>query len=97
MHDVGGRPSREIVKEIYDSHIKKGLAQAVGSGNVVEIPTGLIGQEVLLHKQTGRPHRSARAVYFGDGPLGEAFDECWLIRRAKRGGPVDLRPKKLVH
>mgnify|MGYP001234367579 CR=1 FL=1 len=95
MHDVGGRPSREIVKEIYDSHIKKGLAQAVGSENVVEIPTIKVGQEDLLHKQTGRPHRSARAVYFGDGPLGEAFDDK-LIRRAK-GGPVDLRPKKLVH
>ena len=95
MHDVGGRPSREIVKEIYDSHVKKGLAQAVGSENVVEIPTIKVGQEDLLHKQTGSPHRPARAIYFGDGSLAEKFDNK-LIRRAK-GGPVDLRPKKLIH
>ena len=95
MKDVGGRPSQEIVKEIYDSHVKKGLAQAVGSENVVEIPTIKVGQEDLLHKQTGNPHRPARAVYFGDGSLAEKFDNK-LIRRAK-GGPVDLRPKKLIH
>jgi len=92
---VPGRPSREIMKEIYDSHVKKGLAQAVGSENVVEIPTIKVGQEDLLHRHTGRPHRPARAVYFGDGPLGADFDDK-LIRRAK-GGPVDLRPKKLIH
>jgi hypothetical protein len=95
MHDVGGRPSQEIVKEIYDSHVKKGLTQAVDRQDVVEIPTIKVGQEDLLHKQTGRPHRPARAVYFGDGSLGEKFDNK-LIRRAK-GGPVDLRPKKLIH
>ena len=95
MNDVGGRPSQEIVKEIYDSHVKKGLAQAVGSENVVEIPTIKVGQEDLLHKQTGSPHRPARAVYFGDGSLAEKFDNK-LVRRAK-GGPVDLRPKKLIH
>jgi hypothetical protein len=120
MKDVGGRPSREVVKEIYDSHVKKGLSQAVDRQDVVEIPTIKVGQEDLLHKQTGRPHRSARAVYFGGdrvrtrryrpedrptpdtltyeetlGPLGADFDDK-LIRRAK-GGPVDLRPKKLVH
>lgn len=95
LADVPGRPSREIMKEIYDSHVKKGLAQAVGSENVVEIPTIKVGQEDLLHRHTGRPHRPARAVYFGDGPLGADFDDK-LIRRAK-GGPVDLRPKKLVH
>jgi len=95
LADVPGRPSREIMKEIYDSHVKKGLAQAVGSENVVEIPTIKVGQEDLLHRHTGRPHRPARAVYFGDGPLGADFDDK-LIRRAK-GGPVDLRPKKLIH
>lgn len=120
MKDVGGRPSREVVKEIYDSHVKKGLSQAVDRQDVVEIPTIKVGQEDLLHKQTGRPHRPARAVYFGGdrvrtrryrpedrptpdtltyeetlGPLGADFDDK-LIRRAK-GGPVDLRPKKLVH
>ena len=120
MKDVGGRPSREVVKEIYDSHVKKGLSQAVDRQDVVEIPTIKVGQEDLLHKQTGSPHRPARAVYFGGdrvrtrryrpderptpdtltyeetlGPLGADFDDK-LIRRAK-GGPVDLRPKKLVH
>jgi hypothetical protein len=65
MKDVGGRPSREVVKEIYDSHVKKGLSQAVDRQDVVEIPTIKVGQEDLLHKQTGSPHRPARAVYFG--------------------------------
>ena len=75
---------------------------------VVDLPTILAKNqttgniEPMLHKEgisEGRTepfHTNARAVYFGNDTHARLSDPNKLIRRAK-GGPVDLRPKKLVH
>ena len=49
----------------------------------------------LPHEATGNAHRGARAVYFA-GENENITSPTKVLRRAK-GGPVDLRPKKLVH
>jgi len=120
---AGGRPDERVVKEIYESHVSKGLNQAVDRQDIVELDTieAVDPTTGNLEKPqvAGRDHMSARAVYFGDrirtrryrpeerptpdtltyeenlGPLSDVFENK-VIRRAK-GGPVDLRPKKLVH
>jgi hypothetical protein len=75
---------------------------------VVDLPTILAKNqttgniEPMSHKEgtgSGRTepiHTNARAVYFNNEANARASDPNKLIRRAK-GGPVDLRPKKLVH
>jgi hypothetical protein len=117
------RPDNDVVKEIYETHIKKGLNQAVDSKDVVQLETieavNTSTGNLERPQIRGRDHKKARAVYFGDrirtrryppdqrpetgeetyeenlGPLSDVFENK-VIRRAK-GGPVDLRPKKLIH
>jgi hypothetical protein len=99
MSDVGGRPSMITVKNIYEKGVKKGLNQiGVNVVNLdridaVDFTDGSI--KSLPHKATGNAHRGARAVYFA-GENENITSPTKVLRRAK-GGPVDLRPKKLVH
>jgi hypothetical protein len=99
MKDVGGRPSGPTVKNIYEKGVKKGLNQLgvtvtnLDTVRAKNFSTNTV--EVLPHKRTGDPHRGAKAVYF-EGENENIVSPSKIIRRAK-GGPVDLRPKKLIH
>jgi len=99
MKDVSGRPSMITVKNIYEKGVKKGLNQmGVNVVNLdridaVDFTDGSI--KSLPHEATGNAHRGARAVYFA-GENENITSPTKVLRRAK-GGPVDLRPKKLVH
>lgn len=99
MKDVRGRPQLITVKNIYEKGVKKGLSQmGVNVVNLdridaVDFTDGSL--KSLPHKYTGNAHRSARAVYFA-GENDSVTSPTKVLRRAK-GGPVDLRPKKLVH
>ena len=99
-------PKRARFKRQYGTHVDQGLKDM--GVEVVDLPTILAKNqttgniEPMLHKEgtnSGRTepiHTNARAVYFNNEANARASDPNKLIRRAK-GGPVDLRPKKLIH
>ena len=99
MSDVSGRPSTITVKNIYEKGVKKALNQL--GVEVVDLPS-IIAYDFsdgtiksVPHAETGNSHRGARAVYFA-GQNESITSPTKVLRRAK-GGPVDLRPRKLVH
>lgn len=97
---------RARFKRQYGTHVDQGLKDM--GVEVVDLPTILAKNqttgniEPMLHEKganLGRTepfHTNARAVYFNNDTNARLSDPNTLIRRAK-GGPVDLRPKKLVH
>ena len=97
---------RARFKRQYGTHVDQGLKDM--GVEVVDLPTILAKNqttgniEPMLHQKgtdSGRTepfHTNARAVYFNNDTNARLSDPNTLIRRAK-GGPVDLRPKKLVH
>ena len=97
---------RARFKRQYGTHVDQGLKDM--GIEVVDLPTILAKNqttgniEPMLHEKganLGRTepfHTNARAVYFNNEANARVSDPNKLIRRAK-GGPVDLRPKKLVH
>ena len=99
MSDVSGRPSTITVKNIYEKGVKKALNQL--GVEVVDLPS-IIAYDFsdgtiksVPHADTGNSHQGARAVYFA-GQNESITSPTKVLRRAK-GGPVDLRPRKLVH
>ena len=98
--------TRARFKRQYGTHVDQGLKDM--GVEVVDLPTILAKNqstgniEPMRHREgtnAGRTqpiHTNARAVYFNNDTNARLSDPNTLIRRAK-GGPVDLRPKKLVH
>ena len=110
MKDVGGRPPLKTVKGTYEDAVRKAVsslglnadevtslqARNFETGNIEEVPIGNRTYATRFHGEKG----PGRMIYF-NAPGNDLSDRVegmrpLVIKRAK-GGPVDLRPKKLIH
>ena len=109
MHDVGGRPPLKTVKGTYEDAVRKAVASLGLNADEVTVleaknfATGNIEEVSIGNRSGSRNHGEkgpGRMIYF-NAPGNDLSDRVegmrsLVIKRAK-GGPVDLRPKKLVH
>ena len=110
MKDVGGRPPLKTVKGTYEDAVRKAVsslglnadevttlqAKNFETGNIEVVPVGNRTYATRFHGAKG----PGRMIYF-NAPGNDLSDRVegmrpLVIKRAK-GGPVDLRPKKLIH